>query len=483
MIIRHFFSSQLENRLCHIRRLFYFFLIFFAPASFALDPQVTATPSLTSCALLTETLPALSCYQSVVQSTSNTTTRRITLFKVAKLQLSLDEYEAAAHTYQTLLASNLDPVDTEIALEGWVNSMSFNDKPIAAYNRAKKHTPFHQPGLVIATARAALWANYPYQSKNLLNEYAGILNNVEANTRLGSDLQTLRLQTYAQTADYIFNVTSRYETDSDFQSLTRQTLQLVRNWNENNLSVVTADQAYYQQPGLGHVIGNLLQLRHQIRFTPYTLAEAGISSGDYAGWRPVFWQAAVVVRPNDNWAGRIYGNRSVVESLIAVQQETTATTFGLSASRVFPYHIRGTGEIYHTQFNDNNQRNGLFAEASYLLTPRYGITLLGRARYYHDSNTNTQGYFNPNSFQEEDVLVRWRQQIRSKGNWYVTTGPGLQTLNPGGVSPILLIEAGINYMFTKHVILHANAGYTNSNYTSSSGYTRKYGEVSLEIPF
>jgi len=414
---------------------------------------------------------------------SNPTFHRIAWFGIGKMQLWLGGYKQAQTTYRTILQHPLDRHDRELALQGLVNSLSFADKPMQAYAIGERAAPFVQPGLALATARAALWAGWPFHAKHILDTHALILHKVNPSSRMARHIHELQRDIDAETLPYFLLSGFHHEKDSDKLEINKILFGVGWRFSPTATLKFITQRVFISQRDK-HFNAQIYQLGQLWRQSKQLVWRLQAGSYVFHHWTPIIWHGSMSYRPGDTFQVQIYSLREVIETITAIEHKISAITVGITPHINFSHRFKLSGSFYGMHFSDRNSRYGFSVSGLWLVSTRLGLYVIPRVRYFNNSHTNTLGYFNPKRFHEESILVKLQRHLGGADwSYYVVAGPGVQTVTPGDTSPTFFFEAGIRGYIYRSVTLAVNVGYTNSDYQNTTGFNRHYANIALSIPF
>ncbi|MGA2655367.1 MAG: hypothetical protein ABSF18_05265 [Gammaproteobacteria bacterium] len=465
-----------------IKKLCIFILTFFyGHLAFAQSAYIDLLSHASEAIDANDPITALDIYHDLhlsAKTNQSETYQRIALFRIARIQMWLGDYDAASEIYKSLLASDLDATDYQIALAGLVDSLSYNDKSFTADEVADNNNPeqVDNPDLIIANARAALWSNQPYKAKSWLEDYEG---------ESSLAFQNLDFFTNQAAANYFIEPYFRFEHDTDDLTIYKTGMSAGHRWNKTQTSnLLAAYQQYNQNADSAH--GEILgvsQIMHLIEQTLHL--GVGINAIHFdTDWSPWTGFVDLFYQAQDEWAVNLYADKSLVDTYYAVANEITVNSYGVDLFYMPNYRTQFSLSPYYKNFTDGNARYGITASSDILLWPSFGLGVRPQVRYFEDSKQlDTNNYFNPSEYIEGNLFLTLQQWILPTWSWYVEAGPGYQNTHPGEDGMTYLAEGGVSGAITDITYLNAFVGYTNASYSSASGYSNSYAGIAFTIAF
>jgi hypothetical protein len=407
--------------------------------------------------------------------------QRVALFGIGHMLLWLGRYGDSERVYRQLLASELSSQDREIALAGLVESLSYEGRPMAAYAvGSSERSPLNQE-LIIATAEAATDANWPDKARELLDLNAASLDELNSNSRLGTQLHSVR---GAIGSDLGPLATLDYTESSDSDGLRIDTADAQI---QMPAGTVTAAYLLYDRSFLAQntwtAAGNLATLGASTRFGDHTWVSASLGSQNYPGWQTGTYDSSVAFRPNDRYGFEAFGSRDIVETQAALAQHITSSLAGFDGDSTLGQKTTGFGEFYREDFSDGNKRIGLSGKVGLGIDDSLGLTGAVRWRSFSDSLAGNSAYFDPQHYGVLDALITETRRLGPAWRFSVTGGLGRQGVDPGDVSTTESYEASIDGYTRGCVSGQAVFGYSNNALASSSGYERHYTTLAVNCTF
>ena len=442
---------------------------------------------------------ALNYYQQAYQlSGNNIENKQAALFGIGQVELSLDHNKMAEPIYHNLLHSNLNQGDYEVALNGYVRSVSALDRPKAAYRSIPPNFNYTMATMVIGAAKSALWSGWAYKAQTLLDKYHVLLSQVDRNSYLGRELTDLEWQVNAEAAKNTITPSFFGESDSDGFSARHYRIAYAHRFTPTSNTSVYFDRASYDgistpdpdadeilPPTQQSLYANSYGIQQEWWATDAIKLEGGIGSGDYAGWQPLFWNASFVYYPNDFWRVTVLNKNELVETFNSFANRVTVNTSELDLTLFPAYRWVLTGSAYHQRYTDENNQNGFGGDISYLIFANLGLSTEVFAREFSDSNPYTGNYFNPNTYRQGAINLKLDRRLffSNTWRWYAIGGLGEQKVDDDAYTPTHSYEFGLIGPITKHFVLDAFYGYSDVAGGSDTGFARRYGGIRGQILF
>src|SRR3990167_1450719 len=391
---------------------------------------------------------ALIFFQQASDAADNTVRKRVALFGIAKMQLANEQYAHALPIYKKLMEENLDAVDYEVALDGYVRSESALDRPIKAYLTIPKNFQYTSASMVIAAAQAAVWSGWNYKAKYLLDNYADLLKTVSSDSYLYRQLNDVISPVNMGTDKNAVNYNNYFQSDDEGFNIQRHQVQYARRFNSAVEATWFANRTDYSGPGYSDINAITAGVQSRGWLNNFFSYSAGISEGQYNNWSPFLWDARLRLTPNDIVSFSINNSNTVVESMPALANQISMISSGLGVTIQPIYRLSLYANVLYSQFSDSNPRPSYYGKLSYLLFPSVGLYTDGLVRSFQDA------FLSPNYFSPSNYFEDYR--------------------------------AGVTEPFTNNLFLNGYYGYSNSAADSTlqtSSYAWQYGGVSLTYAF
>lgn len=443
---------------------------------------IAERPSFSAClgaarasALADRPQDALGYYCQSLEIADNATERRVSLFGIARMLMWLERYAEAESIYRELLSQPLSNEDHAVAAAGLVRSLSFQDKPMRAYGSVPQGAGLEfSPAERMELARSALWAGWPDKAAEMLQQEIP----VEPDTRMARELEILRSDVHAEIANPV-NLHGEFISDSDDMRIRKSELAAGKRFsNAGMFNLLMQHQGFEQHDQ--QLTMNSLQARYSSRVEDafWFFVQAGPAK--YDDWRTALWSGNAVYQPNDEIRYEAFIGREAVETFDALNRHITLDTAGLTAAYTPVGRFLLAGALYRQSFSDDNNRLGGTGRIVTPISERMGLDVQLRARYFEDSRTDATGYFNPERFHEEQLLLALNRRLDSNWRLYALAGPGIQNTSPGdGSKTTLLAEVSLRGKVVRSVSINLDYGYSNSAFASSSGYRRQFSGMTL----
>lgn len=402
---------------------------------------------------------------------------RIGLFGSARMHIWLGQYDAAQTDYQTLLHDELSDADRPVAQAGLIKALTLQNRPRYAYRQVVDPNQVTSDRIHHALARAALWAGWDERAWQHLE---AIREPPSPQNWRGKDLAELRSQIERRRANPL-NLQYDYYDDSDQLQSHTWTVTAERRIDAGlSLSARLGVERFLQDGQ--RVTARRAKLGAEGRLNSDLTYTARVGIGDYGTWTTPLWSGELTYRPNDQWGLQGFAAREVVETFTSFEQRNRFTLMG--AAYDFKLHDRWVAAVvpYLQDFSDGNLRKALRARLVGTVSEHNGIIAEFEGRHFTDSNTDTQGYFNPDTFSDIRVSLRWRQR-HARWTYELSAGPGYQWIEPGEDNATVLLEGRLRGPLSDSLYLEARAGYSDAAADTSGEFSHRYATVQLARPW
>jgi len=421
-------------------------------------------------AVLDEPERALGYYRQILQESDiGSEDERRARFGAARMSIWVGRYSDAESFYRQLLRQPLSDEDAEIARVGLIKALSFGGRPMAAFESAP-HTANLSASDRFELARAAMWAGWPDKADVLLRDIGPVTEG-----RLARDLENLKLDVACELAS---PASLRFGWSRDSDEFTARKAELVvgtRVLTAHTMSLALQWQSFDQHDRALGMRG--VQGRYDGRWTDHLWVSLQGGPAYYDGNHVGLWSSNVVYRPTDRVGVEASAGREAVESFPAFDRRVVLDTIGLGLDYRVTARLGLAGFVYGQRFSDANERLGGVGKATAVLSERVGLSAQLRARMFASARNDVQGYFNPERFIEEQLLLVLRRRLNSDWRVEVVGGPGVQRVTPDERSTTSLIEGRIAGRFVGCLTSSLVMGYSNSAVSSASGFARYYGSL------
>ena len=140
---------------------------------------------------------------SAAQKNNNPTQIRTANFGIAKIKLWLGKYADAELVYKILYQQNLSQEDKEIALDGLLRSLNYQDKSREAYTYLPANMEIHNTSLMIAIAETYTAQGKMDNADVFLKKYASSLKQIPENSSLDTQFKKINANIAASKASKI----------------------------------------------------------------------------------------------------------------------------------------------------------------------------------------------------------------------------------------------------------------------------------------
>lgn len=438
---------------------------------------------------------ALGFYKNALYISTNSIDKIAALYGVAKIQFWLGHYVAAGKTYQLLLECNLNKQEYELALAGYVKSLSYYNRPRLAYKKIPTSLQFTIPELVIAASQASLWSGWPDITKNYLTVYQPIIKNVNLNSGLGRDLQDLSWQTKLVTSPHVLTPAFFYSLDSEHFEKKQSSLDYSHYWNRYAQTTVGLEYIDYTQTAPNRLNAEGVRLGQTIQATraltlagqiePLAFKHRAFSSTP--NWNPLLWKGGVSYTPNDYVSTQVGALKEIIETFPAFNHEITDNQYAVSLTlNPFPY-VSVNGAFTTNKFSDENAKNGYYLSSAVQILPNIGLSAVGSYREY-GVKFKSPYYFSPYNYKTGSFLLKLGRKLGPTWHYYLDGGLGRQFIvaqknDARAASPTYQWGLGFTGPLTPCLILNAYFADLRqvSAFLGSPNYHYQYGAVSLNV--
>ena len=421
-------------------------------------------------------------------------TRRAALLGVGRAAFWLEQYPLAEQAYRQALALT-DTTDDHTAISlKLARSLTLIDRPREAYTLAASAPPASFEAAV-EKARAALLLGWETRAAEALSGHA--VSNIPS-----SDSDWLSKE-YRQQQEELddrlrrsINVELGY-TDSNDDERTRE-LDITANFQTLHLPG-TAPGMISAFWGIGVNQQWIDDKQSSVQTTELSGSmatnlsdniklNARLGVGQQSEWQYGVGTLGVSYRPNDTWGTEAGLESGAVKTTLALKEHTTYDALSVGADHRFGNSFILAGALFQQGFSDGNDRNGIIVRANMmpLALPAIDTTLDIQLyeRRYHDSDTNTQGYFNPEDFHEEQMRFYFTRRVSTDWKARVMLAPGRQTVD-GDSSGTLFGELLLRGKISRDLLCQVKAGVDSTDAVSSTAdsYREKYVYASVAIPW
>lgn len=416
-------------------------------------------------------------------SANNLALQKEILFQLAFLQLNNGYYKSAIVNYNTLLQLPLNSQEYEVALNGYVRSLSAYNRSMQAFATIPKDFNYTMPAMLIAAAQAALWANWPDTSINLFKNNPNLVAAIPPKSYLQKQYQDVLWQDIYFTAPNTLGYQSYTENDSDNFSISRQQAYYWRRFSSTFMLGTFLNNNTYRQRDYSAVRGNQFSLQAMGYLGSHINYRMGATDGNYNSWEPLLYFGSFTLTPSDFMSFNVSNKKDIVESIPALNDKITMNSTNVLLAFFPIYRIYLAISGFNDEFNADNERRGYVLNPSILLSANLGLHLDGLYRYYTNSEPNQPDYFSPAKYSNDYLNLRLTRKLLGPWRYYIYGGFGSQTIESEPVQKTQDYGAGIRGPITSHLVLDVSAGYNNAAGTSDNGYARQWFNVNLNYAF
>ena len=423
-----------------------------------------------------EPVQALGAYRSALGFASeDPAAQRVVHFGIARMLMWLGRYDEALKEYSGLLQSPLSQEDRELALAGAVNCLSYLNRPRTAYALAKRYGELSSGAFVLAEARAADWSDRPDKARSILAGSAEALSRIQPGTALANQAQDLTDQVRRETATTL-TVAPGYARDSDGLAVTDSTLTIRKPSAASAVSFLARKAELTEGSWAANTTS--VQARYDTRIGDALSIGAQAGAATYGGWQPMLWSGEIASQPVDAYRISAHSDADTIETPAAIDERITSHVSGLAATFNPASDLTVSGLWYARSFSDGNARSGLTGDIAFAAFPQIGLGLGVRAQAFQDRRSAATGYFDPQRYEEQQLLLTLRRRL---GRWsfYASAGIGRQGISPGTASTTTSFQLSASGRRKGCLTLEASLVDSNSALSSPSGYRRSIERLSL----
>jgi|GEM_PF-5035944 len=404
---------------------------------------------------------------------------RVILFRMGAVYLSIGDFRHALRMYTQLLQQKLDRADYEVALNGYVQSLSGRDLPMKAWRSIPTDFVYQMPAMLVSASEAALWSNWPYKSMALLNTHSDLVNQIKANTHLGYRLDDLLWQSRLGTVIDTLGYSSYYEQDTDDFTIQRNTASYSHRFGVPLNTTMLLTQAHYAVPGYTSVNGTRITAQADGWLSDSLTYVANVAPATYLNWKPVLAKSGLTYAPNDFYSLTALASKDIVESVPSLLQKISLNSLNAGGVLFPAYRAKVAMGVLSDHFSDNNIREGFNLRPAILLFPDLGLYGEFYWRSYSNSIPNSPYYFSPEKYSETRVTLKLNRRANATWRCYINLGLGQQRINQDPKTPTKLMEAGLRGPIGKHFVIDAGYGYNSAAGGSATGFARQFAIVNI----
>jgi tetratricopeptide (TPR) repeat protein len=200
------------------------------------------------------------------------------------------------------------------------------------------------------------------------------------------------------------------------------------------------------------------------------------ASGDHV--RPTY-DTFFTFWPNDTLRFDVGSSRSTFDNEASLRQGLTAVYANFSMDVLPDELTRVTTRFNWGDYSDGNARTWWQLEAERRLWhhPRFAAGF--RYTGFDFARLENHGYFNPNTYHANELLLRAFDRVGERLRWYVGGSVGWETEDPGKDKVIWSAGASVAYRIVRRLELEAAYDFFSSRTAASSGFERGTGRLTL----
>jgi len=204
------------------------------------------------------------------------------------------------------------------------------------------------------------------------------------------------------------------------------------------------------------------------------------ASGDHV--RPTY-DTFFSVWPNDLLRFDVGSSRSTFDNEESLREGLTAV-YANASMDVLPNELtRVTTRFNWGDYSDGNERTWWQFEAERRVWHHPRVATGFRYTGFDFAKPEQSGYFNPNRYHSNEVLLRASDRVGEKLRWYLGGSVGWEIQSPGSDKPIWSAGASLAYPIVRRLEIEAAYDFFSSRTAGSSGFERGTGRLTLRQVF
>ena len=200
------------------------------------------------------------------------------------------------------------------------------------------------------------------------------------------------------------------------------------------------------------------------------------ASGDHV--RPT-WDTFVSYCPNDSLRFDAGSSRSLFDDETSLRKGISAVYGNLSMDYTPDELTRITPRFSYGDYSDGNRRPWWQLEGERRVWQHPRVSAGWRYTGFDFAEQLDHGYYNPNHYHSNEVLLRAWDQLGERVRWFVGGSVGYEVSTPGNDKPIWSAGTDLAYELTRDLELEAGYHYFSSRTSGTSGFERGTGSLRL----
>jgi tetratricopeptide (TPR) repeat protein len=190
------------------------------------------------------------------------------------------------------------------------------------------------------------------------------------------------------------------------------------------------------------------------------------------------------ILPNDVLRFDVGSSRSTFDNEKSLRKGITAT-YAKASMDVMPDELtRFTTRVNWGHYSDGNSRPWWQFETERRIWNHPRVSTGFRYTGFNFARSEqASGYYNPNTYHSNEVLLRASDTLGEKLRWYLGGSAGWEITNPGRDKAIWSAGASLAYPITKSLEIETAYDFFSSRTAASGGFERGTGRLSLRHVF
>jgi tetratricopeptide (TPR) repeat protein len=204
------------------------------------------------------------------------------------------------------------------------------------------------------------------------------------------------------------------------------------------------------------------------------------ASGDHV--RPTY-DTSFTFFPNDLLRFDLGSSRSTFDDENSLRAGATAV-YANASMDVLPDELtRLTTRFNWGEYSDGNERAWWQVEVERRIWHHPRIATGFRYTGFDFAQMKSTGYWNPDAYHSNEVLLRAFDQLGEKVHWYLGGSAGYEVQRPGSDKAVWSVGGSIAYQLFRRLELEAAYDFFSSRTAASSGFARGTGRLALRQIF
>ncbi len=204
------------------------------------------------------------------------------------------------------------------------------------------------------------------------------------------------------------------------------------------------------------------------------------ASGDHV--RPTY-DTWFTLWPSDLVRFDVGSSRSTFDNEVSLREGLTAVYANFSMDVMPDELTRFTTRFNWGDYSDGNARTWWQFEAQRRLWHHPRFTTGWRYTGFDFAKPGRDGYFNPNRYHSNELLLRASDRVGEKFRWYLGGSVGWEIESPGSDKAIWSVGTSLAYQILRRLELEAAYDFFSSRTAGTSGFERGTGRLTLRQVF